>query len=47
MRVPSGRSAAFVAPQGDLYVRFRLTSDQLVSAPAYPGVAVDDIQIQR
>jgi hypothetical protein len=43
----SQQSAQFVAPQGDLYVRFRLTADQLVSAPAYPGVAVDDIQVQR
>jgi hypothetical protein len=43
----SQETAQFVAPQGDLYVRFRLTADDLVSAPAYPGVAVDDIQVQR
>jgi hypothetical protein len=43
----SQESAQFVAPQGGLYIRFRLTADQLVSAPAYPGVALDDIQVQR
>jgi photosystem II stability/assembly factor-like uncharacterized protein len=37
----------FVAPKGDLYLRFRLTADALVSAPAYNGVAVDQILIER
>lgn len=37
----------FVAPAGPLYIRFRLTSDALVSSPAYSGVAVDQIKIER
>ena len=37
----------FVAPAGKLQIRFRLTSDALVSAPAYQGVAVDKILIER
>jgi hypothetical protein len=34
-------------PRWDLYIRFRLTSDQLVSFPAYQGVAVDNVKITR
>lgn len=40
-------SASFVAPAGSLYLRYRLTSDQLVSAPAYTGVMLDDVLIRR
>ena len=37
----------FVAPAGPLYIRFRLTSDALVSSPAYSGAAIDQILIER
>jgi hypothetical protein len=40
-------SATFVAPKGQLLLRFRLTSDQLVSSPPYTGVAIDDVLIER
>jgi len=40
-------STQFVVPKGTLYVRFRLTSDQLVSFPPYTGVAVDNVIIKR
>jgi hypothetical protein len=40
-------TAAFQAPSGSLYVRFRFASDQLVSSPLYQGVWVDDVVIQR
>jgi hypothetical protein len=40
-------STQFVAPAGSLYLRFRLTSDQLVSSPAYTGVAVDNVIVKR
>lgn len=40
-------NSTFVAPAGDLFVRFRLTSDALVSSPAYTGVAVDTILLER
>jgi hypothetical protein len=40
-------SVSFVAPAGPLHLRFQLASDQLVSAPAYTGVAIDDVLIQR
>jgi hypothetical protein len=39
--------ATFTAPKGPLYIRFRLTSDALVSAPAYTGVLLDDIELRR
>jgi hypothetical protein len=39
--------AEIVVPPGKLFLRFRLTSDQLVSFPANEGVAIDDILIQR
>jgi hypothetical protein len=39
--------ATFTAPKGPLYIRFRLTSDSLVSAPAYTGVLLDDIELRR
>ena len=39
--------ATFTALKGPLYIRFRLTSDSLVSAPAYTGVILDDIEIRR
>jgi len=40
-------NTTFVAPKGDLYLRFVLTSDQLVATPPYTGVAVDNVQVQR
>jgi hypothetical protein len=40
-------SASFVAPAGPLYIRFRLTSDALVSSPPFEGAAVDDVKIER
>jgi hypothetical protein len=43
----SAAESKFVAPKGPLYLRFRITSDALVSAPAYQGVAVDKVLIQR
>lgn len=43
----SEASVTFVAPAGELYLRFRMTSDQLVSFPPYSGVAIDDIKIER
>lgn len=42
----SPKNTSFVAPKGPLYIRFRLTSDALVSVP-YTGVAVDKILIER
>jgi hypothetical protein len=42
----SQESASFVAPKGDLYIRFRLTSDALVSSPPYEGAGVDDVVIE-
>jgi hypothetical protein len=40
-------SATFVAPAGPLYLRFRLSSDQLISFPPYEGVAIDDVKVER
>jgi len=40
-------SAKFVAPKGPLFLRFRMTSDALVSAPAYLGVFLDDVEIRH
>ena len=40
-------SVTFTAPKGKVYLRFRLTSDALVSAPAYLGVLLDDVEIRR
>ena len=40
-------TVTFVAPKGTLFLRFRLTSDALVSAPAYLGVLLDDVEIRR
>jgi len=40
-------STQFVVPKGVLFLRFRLTSDQLVSFPPYTGVAVDNVIIKR
>jgi hypothetical protein len=40
------KAPKFAAPAGDFYVRFRLTSDALVSAPAYLGVLLDDVEIR-
>ena len=37
---------AFQAPAGTVYVRFRLASDELVSAPLYEGASVDDVTIK-
>jgi hypothetical protein len=41
------KETSFVVPKGELQVRFRLTSDALVSAPAYTGVAIDKILLER
>jgi hypothetical protein len=38
---------AFNAPAGTLQVRFRFSSDQLISSPLYQGVWVDDVRIGR
>jgi hypothetical protein len=43
----SPAEVTFVAPAGDLYIRFRMASDALVSAPAYSGAAIDQILIER
>ncbi|HUR50536.1 MAG TPA: hypothetical protein VMZ11_00260 [Mycobacteriales bacterium] len=40
------KSPKFAAPAGDFYLRFRMTSDSLVSAPAYLGVLLDDVEIR-
>lgn len=40
-------TAEFAAAPGKLFIRFRLTSDQLVSSPPYTGVAVDDVVVKR
>ena len=40
-------STQFVVPAGSLYLRFRLTSDTLVSSPPYTGVAVDNVIVKR
>ncbi|MFN2543975.1 MAG: hypothetical protein ABR600_05310 [Actinomycetota bacterium] len=40
-------TAEFDAPAGALYLRYRMTSDALVSFPPYDGVAVDDILVER
>jgi hypothetical protein len=36
----------FVVPAGSLYIRIRLTSDQLISSPPYTGVAIDNVVIK-
>jgi hypothetical protein len=38
------REASFIAPKGALYIRFRMTSDQLVNGE---GVNVDNVLVQR
>jgi hypothetical protein len=43
----SDESVEFKAPGGKLFIRFRMTADSLVSAPAYKGVAIDDVRIDR
>ncbi len=40
-------SAAFQAPAGSLYLRFRVTSDALIASPPYLGVMLDDIEVRR
>ena len=40
-------NTTFVAPGGDLYLRYTLTSDQLVATPPYTGVAVDNVKVER
>jgi hypothetical protein len=40
-------SVRFVAPAGRLLLRFRVTSDSLVSSPPYTGVRLDDIEVRR
>jgi hypothetical protein len=42
----SENKVKFWAPKGALYVRFRFASDQLVSSPAYTGIAVDDVVVK-
>jgi hypothetical protein len=38
----------FAAPAGkSLFVRFRVSSDQLISFPAYQGSIVDNVTITR
>jgi hypothetical protein len=37
----------FEAPGGKLFLRFVVTSDQLVSGPAYTGMLIDDISVKR
>jgi hypothetical protein len=38
---------AFKPPAGTLFVRFRFTSDQLISSPPFEGVYVDNVLIRR
>ena len=38
--------ASFVAPQGPLYLRFRVTSDPLLATPPYLGVMLDDVEVR-
>jgi hypothetical protein len=40
-------SVSFVVPAGNLFLRFRMNSDQLVSSPPYTGVAIDNVVIKR
>jgi hypothetical protein len=39
--------AAFKAPAGGIRIRFRFSSDALISAPLFEGVAVDEVRIHR
>src|SRR6266511_6313135 len=41
------QKAAFKAPAGPVWVRFRFVADDLVGSPPYTGVAVDDVAIKR
>jgi hypothetical protein len=43
----SQERVGFGAPAGPLFVRFRVVSDMLLSAPLYLGVAIDDVTIGR
>ena len=43
----TGESVEFAVPAGKLQVRFRLTADSLISSPAYTGVRIDNVKIQR
>lgn len=43
----TSEKAAFQAPAGAFYVRFKFASDDLVSSPLYQGVWVDDVLVQR
>lgn len=40
-------SARFVAPAGKLWIRWRMTSDTLLSTPPYTGIAIDDVEVRR
>ena len=40
-------STKFVVPAGNLFLRFRMTSDDLISSPPYTGVAIDNVIIKR
>ncbi len=42
----STNSVKFWSPKGPLFVRFRLTSDQLISFPANQGLAIDDVTLK-
>lgn len=42
----SENKVKFWAPKGSVYVRFRITSDQLISSPPYTGIAVDDVTVK-
>jgi hypothetical protein len=42
----SENKVKFWAPKGSLYVRFRFASDQLISSPAYTGIALDDVTLK-
>jgi hypothetical protein len=42
----STKAVKFWAPKGSLFVRFRVTSDQLVSFPANQGVLLDNVTVK-
>ncbi|MBA3364801.1 MAG: hypothetical protein H0U03_03315 [Actinobacteria bacterium] len=43
----SVEKVALKPPAGTLYLRFRFSSDELVSSPAYTGVHVDNVTVNR
>jgi hypothetical protein len=40
-------SVSFEAPKGSLFLRFRMTSDELIASPPYLGVMLDDVEVRR